>query len=152
MDKATTPALSSLPLCPGSDIDIGIAFPSGLPDQPKLEPTACGGTEATTITTPPEIQTLLNQLDDEPTSSGDQAKDKQEISQSSSNRPKSSTIIDNPSSPVETAYVNIIVETRIVVVTVYVDGDALENSTSKADYSPTSLNDDDLDIIVEPEN
>ncbi|KAJ2528359.1 hypothetical protein GGH20_002671, partial [Coemansia sp. RSA 1937] len=119
---------------------------------PKLEPTACGGTEATTITTPPEIQTLLNQLDDEPTSSGDQAKDKQEISQSSSNRPKSSTIIDNPSSPVETAYVNIIVETRIVVVTVYVDGDALENSTSKADYSPTSLNDDDLDIIVEPEN
>ncbi|KAJ2554075.1 hypothetical protein IWW35_001476 [Coemansia sp. RSA 1878] len=152
MDKATTPALSSLPLCPGGDIDIGIAFPSGLPDQPKLEPTACGGTEATTITTPPEIQTLLNQLDDEPTSSGDQAKDKQEISQSSSNRPKSSTIIDNPSSPVETAYVNIIVETRIVVVTVYVDGDALENSTSKADYSPTSLNDDDLDIIVEPEN
>ncbi|KAJ2497930.1 hypothetical protein GGH96_004733 [Coemansia sp. RSA 1972] len=174
MDKGTTPALSSLPLCPGSGIDVGIAFPSGLPDQPKLETTACGGTEAITVTTPPEVQTLLDQLDDEPTSSNqtsdkqeasqssssddqttsssDQAKDNQEPSESSSKRPQSSTISDNPSSPVETAYVNIIVETRVVVVTVYVDGDAIANSTSKSDYSPTSLNDDDLDIIVEPEN
>ncbi|KAJ2480061.1 hypothetical protein IWW56_002702 [Coemansia sp. RSA 2131] len=171
MDKGTTPALSSLPLCPGSDIDIGIAFPSGLPDQPKLEPAACGGTEATTVTTPPEVQTLLDQLDNEPTSSnqtpgnqetiasssGDQTPNKQETTgnqepSESSKRPQSSTIIDNPSSPVETAYANIIVETRVVVVTVFVDGDALDNSTSKADYSPTSLNDDDLDIIVEPEN
>ncbi|KAJ1832301.1 hypothetical protein LPJ63_003641 [Coemansia sp. RSA 2711] len=63
MNQSNTPARSSLPLCPGSDVDVQIAFPAGLPAEPRLETKACGATEATSVAVPPEVQSLVDALD-----------------------------------------------------------------------------------------
>ncbi|KAJ2356896.1 hypothetical protein GGF43_001784 [Coemansia sp. RSA 2618] len=121
LDSSATPELSTLPLCPGSSVEIGIAFPSGLPLAPKLDSTACGATEAVAVTTTPAaVQTLLDQFGATSSASVDDDDDGDDDDD--------------------------------VVSTIFVDGDALKSSysSSEAEYSPTSLNSGDLDIIVEP--
>ncbi|KAJ2448684.1 hypothetical protein EV183_005308 [Coemansia sp. RSA 2336] len=217
LDQSITPPLDSLPLCPGSSLDISIAFPSGLPDEPKLETSACGGTEATSISTPPEIETLLGEFDeqngkdeeptptpsepeetdeqpdadetgeetdqeetdeqtdleetDEQTDQNDEESDDDDEDNedndddkpsepSHSNGSKSTTISNGENTPSPTdseppVYVNIAVVTEVVMVTVFVDGDALDagssESSSEPEYSASSLDGDGLDIIVGPE-
>ncbi|KAJ2783050.1 hypothetical protein GGI15_002723 [Coemansia interrupta] len=56
LDKSISPDPASFPLCPGNETAIAIAFPDGLPAQPKLDATACGNTEATSVVAPPYIQ------------------------------------------------------------------------------------------------
>ncbi|KAJ2850561.1 hypothetical protein IWW36_001811 [Coemansia brasiliensis] len=213
LDQSITPPLDSLPLCPGSSLDISIAFPSGLPDAPKLDTTACGGTEATSISTPPEIETLLDEFDqqngnaEEPTSApSDQEETDQDVadqeetdqeetdqndedqenenqddegsdnendndnqnsengkpSESSHGGGTKSTTISNgestpsPSDSEPPVYLNIAVVTEVIVVTVYVDGDALAASndaslSEEPEYSASSLDGSGLDIIIGPE-
>ncbi|KAI9482491.1 hypothetical protein LPJ55_005043 [Coemansia sp. RSA 990] len=217
LDQSITPPLDSLPLCPGSSLDISIAFPSGLPDAPKLETSACGGTEATSISTPPEIETLLEEFDkqngneeeptptpsepeengggtdqeetdqeetdqeetdqeeadqeetdqgetdqnDEDSDDDDQSPDDDKPSEPNHGNGSKSTTISNgentpsPTDSVPPVFVNIAVVTEVIMITVFVDGDALEanndESSSEPEYSASSLDGSGLDIIVGPE-
>ncbi|KAJ1844677.1 hypothetical protein LPJ73_005093, partial [Coemansia sp. RSA 2703] len=56
LDQSISPNPAEFPLCPGNETAIAIAFPDGLPTQPKLDATACGNTEATSVVAPPYIQ------------------------------------------------------------------------------------------------
>ncbi|KAI7834403.1 hypothetical protein BX661DRAFT_174764 [Kickxella alabastrina] len=71
MNDSMTPDPMTLPLCPGNATNIAIAFPNGLPSEPKLEKTACGNTVATSIVPPPYIQEQRTRTDEAavPTSS-----------------------------------------------------------------------------------
>ncbi|KAJ2520855.1 hypothetical protein H4217_001772 [Coemansia sp. RSA 1939] len=57
LDDEKNPDVGTLPLCPGNnDTDISIAFPSGLPEETKIQTTACGNTEASPLPTPPYLE------------------------------------------------------------------------------------------------
>ncbi|KAJ2480971.1 hypothetical protein EV174_003587 [Coemansia sp. RSA 2320] len=58
LDGSQNPDPKAVPLCPGnSPAAIAIAFPNGLPSAPKLQTTACGNTQATSVKTPQYILT-----------------------------------------------------------------------------------------------
>ncbi|PIA13593.1 hypothetical protein COEREDRAFT_17476 [Coemansia reversa NRRL 1564] len=173
MDKDAMPNQATLPLCPGNATDIKIAFPSGLPKEPKLEKAACGNTEATSVTPPPYIQTSGQENPPDSTTSPvetDGNNNEGDCENDGGTDNYSTEIPDNdkPTNPQEntngdvvvSGYVNYVVVTETVVCTVYVDGDALNNQVygeSKNDqdsedngYSAHSLDDGKLNIIVTP--
>ncbi|KAJ2662096.1 hypothetical protein IWW48_001992 [Coemansia sp. RSA 1200] len=58
LDDEKNPDVGTLPLCPGNnDTDVSIAFPDGLPEETKVQTTACGNTEASPLPTPPYLAT-----------------------------------------------------------------------------------------------
>ncbi|KAJ2807866.1 hypothetical protein H4R20_001103 [Coemansia guatemalensis] len=169
-DKDARPDQATLPLCPGNDTDIMIAFPSGLPEEPKLETSACGNTEATSVAPPPYIQSASQEDPSESNSESDSSSESDVESDSGLDN-FSTEISDNdvPTDPPEetddgsvivSGYVNYVVVTETVICTVYVDGDALiadayDGSDSSedcedTDYSATSLDDGELNVILTP--
>ncbi|KAJ1812632.1 hypothetical protein LPJ56_005434 [Coemansia sp. RSA 2599] len=57
-DDASTPDPLTIPLCPGNDTAVQIAFPNGLPSAPKIQENGCGNTQATEVVPPPYIQAM----------------------------------------------------------------------------------------------
>ncbi|KAJ1882833.1 hypothetical protein H4R99_003441 [Coemansia sp. RSA 1722] len=64
---ADTPDPLTVPLCPGNETAISIAFPNGLPSAPKIQEGKCGNTQATEVVPPPYIQSMQA---DNPTDTG----------------------------------------------------------------------------------
>ncbi|KAJ2376469.1 hypothetical protein H4S02_007916 [Coemansia sp. RSA 2611] len=56
-DNSQNPDPKNVPLCPGNATAIAIAFPNGLPKEPRLEANACGSTVATPLKPPPYFET-----------------------------------------------------------------------------------------------
>ncbi|KAJ1645715.1 hypothetical protein LPJ64_002732 [Coemansia asiatica] len=74
-DDANTPDPLTIPLCPGNETAIKIAFPNGLPSAPKIQQNGCGNTHATEVTPPPYIQSMQSGSPTATTASGDTAGD-----------------------------------------------------------------------------
>ncbi|KAJ2699636.1 hypothetical protein H4R19_005523 [Coemansia spiralis] len=156
LDKAATPPVASLPLCPGNSTDIAIAFPAGVPATPKLQATACGGTKATPVVPPPYIQTHTG---DAPTRSRSSSKRTRTSStpasdpstaasdsstagdvKSDSSQPGPATPTNDPSPAPTSGTDDAVTTTQTVAQTVFVDGDKLMASWQRmCRATPTGL-------------
>ncbi|KAJ2081370.1 hypothetical protein H4R24_002394 [Coemansia sp. RSA 988] len=175
-DKNAMPNQATLPLCPGNETDIKIAFPVGLPNEPKLETSACGDTEASPVIPPPYI---YNTNLDDPSDSSDPHEQEPTDDDSDSGESEGDSGLDDysteitdgdmPTDPPEdsdggsvivSGYVNYVVVTETVICTIYVDGNALigddydksdsSQDSEETDYSALSLEDGNLNVILTP--
>lgn len=153
----------TVPLCPGNKTSVEIAFPKGLPKEAKFDTTACGATKATSVPTPPYIQSMDgHNPTPTPPNSGDPSSADVPPGGSMSPpivfKPPPFTCGGSNKDP------NVVYTVTTSTVTSYVDpgdprlnpptttsgGDKPSSSDDDGDYSLTILGIYDIDILVTP--